>query len=212
MDKQAVKETVQLSVIEHLARQGEYYVPVTVSARHAHLSAEDVETLFGRGHKLTAMRALSQPGQFACEEQVTLVGPKRQIERVRVLGPPRSKTQVEISVTDCYTLGIEPVIRMSGNLEGSAGAKLVGPVGEVALPSGIIVAARHLHANPEQAAWFGIKDGDIIRVKAEGVRETTFANIAVRINENYDLELHLDVDEANAAGLKSGDLFKLVKE
>lgn len=212
MDEQTLRREIRLSVIEQLTKQGEFYIPVAISARHAHLSDADVEILFGKGYSLTIMRNLSQPGQFASEEQVTLVGPKRQIEQIRVLGPTRSETQVEISITDCFMTGIEPVVRMSGNLEGSPGAKLVGPAGEVVLSRGIIVAARHLHATPEQAGLFGIKNGDLVSVKARNEREITFSNIVVRTNENYDLELHLDTDEANAAALKSCDLLELVKK
>lgn len=211
MNEQTLKRTITLALIKQLALAGERFIPAAVSARHLHLCAADIETLFGKGHSLVKMRDLMQPGQFACEEQVTLVGKKGRIEKIRVLGPARRETQVEISVTDCYKAGVEPVVRMSGDLDNTPGGTLIGPAGQVSLSKGVIVAARHLHATEEQAGWYGIKNGDIISVKKSGVRETVFGNIVVRTGAGHDLELHLDPDEANASGIKSGDMLGLVK-
>jgi putative phosphotransacetylase len=211
LDEQTLKRIITLAAIKQLALAGERYIPAAVSARHVHLCAADIEALFGKGHSLVKMRDLMQPGQYACEEQVTLVGKKGRIEKIRVLGPARRETQIEISVTDCYKAGFEPVVRMSGDLENTPGGTLIGPAGEVTLPKGVIVAARHLHATVEQAGWYGLKNGDIICVKKQGVRETVFGNVVVRTGPDHDLELHLDPDEANAAGIKSGDMLELVR-
>ena len=211
MNEQTLIRTITLATIKQFALAGKGFFPAAVSARHIHLCAADIETLFGKGHKLVKLRDLMQPGQFACEEQVTLVGKKGRIEKIRVLGPARRETQVEISVTDCYKAGFEPVVRMSGDLDNTPGGKLIGPAGEVDHAKGVIVSARHLHATAEQAAWYGLKNGDIIAVKKAGVRETVFGNIVVRTGADHDLELHLDPDEANAAGLKSGDMLELMK-
>lgn len=189
---------------------GKKYVPVAASNRHVHLSRKDVEILFGAGYELKQMRPLSQPGQFACEEKLILVGPKGTISGIRVLGPERSETQVEISVTDSFKLGIKPVIRMSGDLAGSPGGKLVGPKGAVELQQGVIVAARHLHLSEEQAGWYGLKDGDSVKLKKEGERSVTLHNVIVRCGKGHDLEVHIDTDEANAALIKNGDLLEIV--
>jgi len=179
-------------------------VPVGVSARHVHLSPEHVEVLFGRGHRLRLRNWISQVGQFAAEETVTLVGPKGILERVRVLGPARGATQVEISLTDARCLGLAPPVRLSGELAGSPGVLLKGPCGEVELEEGVIVAARHIHMHPEDANRLGIHS-DVVRVKAGGERSVIFENVVVRIHPMFRLEMHIDTDEANAAGIKSGD-------
>lgn len=209
----AIKQAVQKEIIRQMIENKcGFYVPVAVSARHVHLSHFDVETLFGKGHELKRLRDLSQPGQFACEEQVTLVGPKGNIEKMRVLGPERRETQVEISFTDSYKVGIEPVVRMSGSdLTGTPGGKLIGPAGEVKLVKGVIVAARHLHMSAEEAARFGLKNGDAVKVRKSGEREIIFGNVIVRSGEGHSLEVHIDTDEANAAGMLCGELLELIK-
>jgi acetate kinase len=183
-------------------------IPIGVSAHHVHLTQEDLERLFGPGHQLTPRAPLSQPGQFAAEEQVALVGPKGRIERVRVLGPVRSKTQVEISRTEEYQLGINAPVRMSGDLNGSPGLLLEGPAGQIRLEEGLICAHRHIHMTPEDALRLGLRDGDVVsvRTESEGQREVIFGDIVVRISPKYKLELHLDTDEANAAQVSTGDL------
>ena len=179
-------------------------IPVAISARHIHLTQETVEQLFGAGHQLTPLKPLSQPGQFAAQEQVELVGPKRSIQRVRVLGPTRSKNQVEISRTDEFHLGIDAPIRASGDVENSAGITLIGNDGrQVTLDSGVICAWRHIHMTPEDAAHFGVKDRDVVDVEVgdEGVRSLTFGDVLVRVKSSYQLEMHIDTDEGNAAEL-----------
>lgn len=168
-----------------------------------------MEALFGPGYKLTAIKDL-QPGQFACQETVTLVGSKGAMYRVRILGPTRSESQVELAVTDCYKLGVKPVLRASGDISGSPGIALVGPKGALYLAQGVIVAWRHLHMTPEQAAGFDLKDGEFTQIKVTGDRSLTFDQVLVRVSASFSLELHLDTDEANAAGLKSGDEVDLV--
>ncbi|NLZ44626.1 MAG: phosphate propanoyltransferase [Clostridia bacterium] len=185
-------------------------VPVGISRAHVHLSQKDLELLFGKGYQLTEKKALSQPGQFAAEEIVTLTGPKGSITGVRVLGPVRSKTQVEVTVSDCYRLGIQAPVRESGDLEGTPGITIEGPAGRVELPDGVIVAKRHLHLSPEDAEKLGLKDRDIIKVRAEGERALTFENIVVRVRSDFFMDLHLDTDEANAAGLKNNDLVMII--
>lgn len=199
-----------LAVAQNLRESGQgLFVPAAVSGRHVHLCAADIETLFGKGHKLVKMRDLVQPDQYACEEKVTLACQKGRIENIRVLGPARPQTQVEISLTDCYKVGVKPVVRMSGDLGGTPGGKLIGPAGEGTLQSGVIVSARHLHISAAQAALYGLSDGDVVSVKKGGERETTFGNVLVRAGDAHELELHIDTDEANAAGLLCGELLEL---
>ncbi len=175
-------------------------IRVEISARHVHLSQIDLEKLFGVGYKLKKIKDLSQEGEFAAEETVTIVGPKRKLENLRVVGPAREATQVELAYTDCFFLGIDAPIRVSGDLKGSAGAKLIGPAGEVNLVEGVIAPKRHLHINQKEADEIGVKNNDIVKVKMEGERGLIFDNVIVRIKPNYRMSVHLDTDEANAAG------------
>jgi acetate kinase len=179
-------------------------IPIGVSAHHIHLSQEHMEALFGAGHELTPLSPLAQPGQFASEEQLSLVGPRGRIERVRVLGPVRGKTQVEISRTEEYRLGIDAPVRMSGDLGGSPGLILEGPQGQVKLEEGVICAQRHIHMTPEDALRFGLRDGDVVSIRVEGERSVVFGDVAVRVSPKYQLEMHLDTDEANAAQVSTG--------
>lgn len=184
-----------------------------VSARHLHLSKEDLAVLFGEDASLINIKDLKQPGQFACEQRVDLVGPKNTIKNVRVLGPERKQTQVEVSLTDCFTLGIKAPIRDSGNLKDSAPIILQGPKGQVELKEGVIVAMRHIHLHPDEAAPFGIKDQDIIKVRTtDNPRTLCFDQVLARVNAAFALEFHIDTDEANASGLKNGDLVEVIKE
>lgn len=176
-------------------------IKVEVSARHAHLSKVDLEKLFGEGYELKPTKELSQEGEFAAEETVTLVGPKRSLEKLRIVGPARSETQVELAYTDCFSLGIEAPLRLSGDVEGSAGAKLAGPAGEADLDEGVIAAKRHLHLNEKEAKRLNLKNDDSVRVKVGGERGLIFDNVAVRIKSNFKMSVHIDTDEANAAGL-----------
>lgn len=181
-------------------------VPVGISNRHLHVTREALDTLFGKGYELTKVKDLSQPGQFAADETVTVVGPKNILQRVRILGPLRSQVQLEISRTDAFTLGIKPPVRDSGALEGSAGeVTIVGPRGSITLQSGVILAQRHIHMRPEDAARFGVKDKDIVKVRCGGPRALVFDQVLVRVREDFALDCHLDTDEANAAFLTNGD-------
>lgn len=174
---------------------------VEISARHVHLCEKDIEALFGAGHKLTEKRELSQPGQFACEERVDVVGPKGTIKNVIVLGPARPASQVEISLTDARALGIAAMIRESGVLGGTNGCKLVGPKGEAELSEGVIAAKRHVHMTPADAKELGVTDKQIVGVRVESPdRSIVFGDVVVRTNDNFALYMHIDTDEANAAG------------
>ena len=173
---------------------------VETSARHVHLSQADIETLFGKGYTLTHKKDLSQPGQYACEERVTLVGPKKPIANVIILGPARPATQVELSFTDARTLGVSAPVRESGDVAGSAGCKLVGPAGEVEINEGVIVAKRHIHMTPADAEKMGVTDKEIVSVKLDSNgRSTVFGDVVVRVHPNFALAMHIDTDEANAA-------------
>lgn len=187
-------------------------VPVGVSNRHIHLTVEDVETLFGKGYELTPLKDLSQPGQYACKEQLTIVGPSlRPIEKVRVLGPVRKASQVEISRTDSFVLKVKPPVRESGDISGSAPITIIGPKGIVTLKEGCIIANRHIHMSEEEGAAFGLKDGDYVTVDVNGERRTTFYDVQVRVNKAFRLEMHIDTDDANAAGIGNGAAVKVVK-
>ena len=177
-------------------------VLVEISARHVHVSEKDLEILFGAGYKLTPKKDLSQPGQFACEERVTVVGSKRELKGVSILGPCRKATQVELSLTDARSIGVAAPIRESGDVTGSGACKLVGPCGEVELTEGVIAAKRHIHMTPEDAEKYGIKDTQIVSVKipTEG-RALVFGDVVARVSPSFALAMHLDTDEANAAGI-----------
>lgn len=177
-------------------------VLVEISAHHVHVSEADLEVLFGKGHKLTNKKDLSQPGQFACEERVTVVGPKREIKGVSILGPCRPQTQVEISLTEARSIGVTAPIRESGDLAGSPGCKLVGPCGEVEITEGVIAAKRHIHMTPEDAEKYGIVDKQIVSVKIDTQgRGLIFNDVVARVSPSYALAMHLDTDEANAAAI-----------
>jgi putative phosphotransacetylase len=186
-------------------------VPVGMSNRHIHLSKEHLEILFGEGFELTKMKDLSQPGQYAANEKVDIVGPKGTLKGVRILGPVRKETQIEISITDGFVLGVNPPVRDSGDLAGSPGAKIIGPKGEVEIDKGIIAAARHIHMHTTDAEKFGVVDKDIVSVKIEGKRGLTFDNVLVRVHKDYALEMHVDIDEGNAASLKNGSMVEVIK-
>ncbi len=185
-------------------------LPIALSNRHIHISQEDLDTLFGEGYELTKMKDLSQPGQYACEEKVDVVGPKKTIKGVRILGPVRPDTQLEVSITDAFALGVSPVVRNSGDMTDTPGAKIVGPKGEVEINKGIIVAARHIHMHTSDGEEFGVKDGEIVSIKISGPRGLVFDNVLVRVNPNYALEMHVDVEEGNAAGIRNGDLVDII--
>ncbi len=194
------------------ASNNEGDIPVGVSNRHIHLTHEHVETLFGKGYELTPLKDLSQPGQYACKEVLTIVGPSlRPIENVRVLGPERKASQVEISRTDSFTLKVKPPVRESGDIKGSAGVTIIGPKGVVTLEEGCIIANRHIHMSLDEGASFGLKDGDYVDIEANGARRTMFYDVQVRVHKDFRLEMHIDTDDANAAGLGNGSKVKLIK-
>lgn len=180
-------------------------IPIGVSARHIHLSPVHIEQLFGTGYQLKVMKHLSQPGQFAAEETVSLIGPTGQFDKVRILGPARGQTQIEVSRTDAFTLGINPPIRDSGRINGSPGLRVVGPLGEAVLDKGVIVAARHIHFHTSDAEAWGIVDKQMLRVKLNGERPLIFEDVVARVSNQFALNMHIDTDEGNAAGVKTGD-------
>lgn len=215
MEATTERATVQRLVTERIVKTayeqtGKRFVPAAASNRHIHVSAQDLETLFGKGYALKPERVLSQPGQFAAAETVTIAGPKGRIDQVRVLGPARGKTQVEILTTDAFRLGVKPVVRISGDIEGTPGATIIGPAGTVELTSGVIVAMRHVHISVEQAAWLGLQNGDIASIRKDGIRALVLENVPVRCGEGHNLELHLDMEEANAGSIKNGELLEIV--
>jgi acetate kinase len=176
-------------------------IPIGVSVRHVHLSRAHCDALFGEGYELTPRRPVTQPGQYVCRETVDLVGPKGEIDRVAIINPLRKETQVEVAKTDAIALGVNPPLRESGKLDGTPGLTLRGPRGNVAIDHGVILAHRHVHMHPTDAQNFGVKDKDIIGVRVEGDREVVFGDVIVRVSDQYALDMHLDTDEANAAGL-----------
>ena len=187
-------------------------IPVGISNRHIHLTREHVETLFGKGYQLTKLKDLSQPGQYACKEQLTIVGPSmRAIEGVRVLGPERKASQVEISRTDSYVLKVKPPVRESGDIVGSAPITVIGPKGIVTLKEGCIIANRHIHMSEEEGRAFGVVDNEYVDVELAGERKSLFYDVQIRVHKDFRLEMHIDTDDANAAGVGNGFRAKLIK-
>jgi len=214
MEQQTVEMITQL-VLQTLGKMEEksngYQVPVGVSARHIHLTQEHVEALFGEGYQLTKKKEL-MGGQYACNETVTVVGLKlRAIENVRVLGPTRKASQLEVSATDAMKLGIKAPIRESGNVAGSAPIAVVGPKGAIYLKEGCIIAMRHIHMSPADEQAAGVHDGDIVSVKADNERGTVFNQVKIRVHDTVTLEMHIDTDEANASQIKTGDKVTIIK-
>ncbi|MBI5241969.1 MAG: phosphate propanoyltransferase [Elusimicrobia bacterium] len=211
MENAGLVEGLAADIAKRL-RRSKTPVPIGVSNRHAHITAEHFEALFGKGAAITKLRDLTQPGQFAADERFDVQGPKGAIKGVRLLGPFRPKTQIEVSRTDALALGVQPPVRESGDLGGSAPLRLTGPCGSVEVREGLILARRHLHCTPAAAAAIGLSNGEIVRVSAGrgGGRGTVFEDTVVRVSEKFSLELHLDTDEANAAGVKTGDLAHIV--
>jgi len=185
---------------------------VETSARHVHVTQQDLETLFGKGYQLTPKKYLSQPGQFASEERVDVVGPKKTLSRVSILGPIRPETQIELSLTDARSIGVTAPIRESGDVAGSGACRLVGPCGEVEVSEGVIAAKRHIHMTPEDAAEFGVSDKQIVSVKVntEG-RALVFGDVVVRVSPKYALAMHIDTDESNAAGASGNVMGEIVE-
>lgn len=212
MDQQLIRAVIE-EVVSQISTQplSERLIPIAVSARHCHLSPDAVEALFGKGYQLTKLRDLSQPGQFAANETVTIVGPRGSIHNVRVLGPARKLTQVEVSRTDAIQLGINPPLRESGDLAGSAPITIVGPAGSIYLKEGAIIALAHIHMHPRDAEAFGVKNGEYVRVTVDNERAVSFERVLIRVSPDYRLEMHIDTDEANAGLITTGQKGRLEK-
>lgn len=187
-------------------------VVVGVSNRHLHISQEDLEKIFGAGYKLTKMKDLRQPGQFAAKETVTIIGPRGKMEKVRILGPVRKETQVEISMSDSFKIGVKAPIKESGKLDRTPGVRIVGPKGELEKNKGVIVAWRHIHMPKFIADIKGYKDGDIVSVETSGKRKALLENVLIRVGSNVVKEIHLDMDEANASGASNGAFVKIIRD
>lgn len=212
----AVISSLARMLAEEIQRQGQpvckgktLRVPVGVSVHHIHLSQEHMEALFGPGYQLTPIREL-QPGQYAAKECVTLAGPRGVLQNVRVLGPPRGQTQVEISRSSAYVLGLDPPVRDSGNLGGTPGVVLIGPRQAIILDEGVLLPWRHIHMPPDVADLWGLKDREMVKVRTEGERRVIFDRVLIRVHPAYNLEMHIDTDEANAANLRNGDCVQLI--
>ncbi|THF78453.1 phosphate propanoyltransferase [Cohnella fermenti] len=186
-------------------------IPVGVSARHIHLSKEHIRILFGEGAELSELKPLSQPGQFAANETVAVHGPKGSFAKVRILGPARKATQLEVSRTDAFALGLKAPVRESGNIEGTPGIRIVGPAGEVTVEKGVIVAARHIHFHTSDAERWGIADKQLLKVRVGGERGLVFENVIARVSPDFALDMHIDTDEGNAAGVSTGDFGEIIE-
>ncbi|RED66110.1 phosphate propanoyltransferase [Cohnella lupini] len=186
-------------------------VPVGVSARHIHLTQEHVELLFGAGESLTEFKPLSQPGQFAANETVAVYGPKGSFPKVRILGPVRKATQLEVSRTDAFSLGLQPPLRESGSIDDTPGIRIVGPAGEVNVDKGVIVAARHIHFHTSDAVRWGITDKQLLRVRVGGERGVVFEQVLARVSDQFALDMHIDTDEGNASGANTGDFGEIIE-
>ncbi|OIK06621.1 propanediol utilization protein [Bacillus sp. MUM 116] len=213
MDQQAI-EAIVAQVVSRLkgAAEIDNSIPMAVSARHCHLSKSDLEALFGEGYQLTKKADLSQPGQFASNETITIVGPRGSIEKVRILGPARNMTQVEVSQTDSVKLGSKPPLRESGDIEGSAPITLVGPKGSLYKKEGLIIAQAHIHMSPDDASRFNVTNGDFVKVEVSGIRPVTLGKVLIRVSPRYKLEMHVDTDEANAGLITGKTKGKLIKD
>lgn len=203
--EQDIIQQITRMTIEKLKEREACKVPVGISNKHLHLNREDLDILFGKGYELTEKSKLNQPGQFASNETVTIRGPKGEFENVRILGPLRPKTQVEISITDGFRLGVKAPIKESGKLDNTPGIELIGPKGSIKISHGTIVALRHIHMLPEQAEKLGLNDKDVVEVETCGERRSIMGNVLVRVTGTSYLEMHIDVDEANSCALKNDD-------
>jgi acetate kinase len=204
MAREALRALSRSYITTVLEAQKQQPFPVEISAHHIHLTQEHVETLFGEGHQLTKHAELSQPGQYACKEQLTIVGPKGRVERVRILGPARKYTQVEIAMTEQFKLGIHPPIRESGDIADTPGCILESSNGSLQIDHGVICALRHIHMSPEDALRYGVRDKSFVRVRITGNRELIFGDVLVRVDPSFKLAMHIDTDEGNAANVKTG--------
>ncbi len=218
VDNELIKFVTTLVVDEigklghKMALSSPRYVNVGISARHVHLQRDHVEALFGKDYRLTHFKDLSQPGQFAANEAVTIIGPRGKIEKVRILGPERPHTQVEVAASDARILGINTEVRNSGDVKGTPGLTIIGPQGSIEIKEGVILADRHIHMSPQEADLYGVKNGQKVSVVVPGNRGGIINNVTVRVSENYRLDMHIDTDEANAFLVKQGDKLEIVSQ
>lgn len=189
----------------------EAFIEVEASGRHIHLSRKDINALFGEGYNLTKLKDLSQPGQYACAERVTISGPKGELKNVIVLGPERKETQVEVSLTDCSSLGLKAPIKQSGDLTNTLGVTVSTDKGSITLEKGLMAAKRHVHMTPDDAKKFNVSDNEVVQVKVFGQRPLIFDDVIIRVNENFETFMHIDYDEANACGFSKGCLARIIK-
>lgn len=210
IDSKQKRDVIIQALIAIYKKTDRWFVTSATSNRHAHLCRGDIDILFGKGYELTPLKPLSQPNQFAATETVALIGPKGKIDNIRLLGPARKESQVEISVTDSFKIGVEPVMRMSGELDGSPSGTLQTATGCVQLSHGIMISARHLHLSARQAQALNLKDRQIVSLKTGGPRSIILENVVIRCGEGHEMEVHLDTDEANAAMIKNGDLMEIL--
>lgn len=211
VDIEKIVLAVTNAVLKELNKYDDSLIPVGISNKHIHLGLRELEALFGKGYKPSIKKELKQPGQYAYDETVEAIGPKGYFERIRVLGPLRESTQLEVSISDEIKLGIDAPIRQSGKLEGTPGILLRGPKGEIKIDSGVIVASRHIHLSSEYANKYGYRDGEMVSVTSYGPRKLTFHNVVIRVSDDFVPEMHIDIEEANASGLKNGDRIKITK-
>lgn len=212
-DKATVEMVTRL-VINSLETLGnpESKIPVGISARHIHLERKHLDLLFGEGYQLTHLKPLTQPGQFAANETVDLIGPKGKIAKVRILGPERTHTQVEVAMTDARKLGLQPPVKTSGNLKGSPGITIRGPKGEITVSEGVIIADRHIHMTPEDAVRYALADGQKVRLIVEGDKGGILDNVTIRVGNKYALDCHIDTDDASAFLIQQGQMLTILRE